>query len=424
MKKILLFLVLLPLFLFVVSPSHADYSPNFTATNVVFNLSTYHLEFDYSGAPFTDSQIFSFDLRNVNADTTGLWWRSSSGTTITCSNNHCSGNLTGLVNPSYPSPYPTGSQQMVLQVYIDSTSTEYFSQSFTYSSTGGYVCLPGSPQSGYTPTFTASNIVFTPATKKLSFDYSGASFTDSQIQSFDLRNIDAATTGLWWRSSSGTAITCSNNHCEGFLTGAVNGSYPTLWPTDPQYMVVDVYTGSEHFSQGFTFGSIWQGGACFKQITALNPAEVWLSKGLLNVGLRLDLLAEAYKDNTLVSSGQLNSVQGGSGGFNNADLISIPFNSFSPVNFPQGSQLKLKLSVRNACSGSLLNQGTARLWFNDNQANSHFGATIGTTNSSYYLLDNFLLSTTVGAGPRQNIDVQAGAKCSPFKPFGTWTITP
>jgi hypothetical protein len=114
MKKILLFLVLLPLFLFVVSPSHADYSPNFTATNVVFNLSTYHLEFDYSGAPFTDSQIFSFDLRNVNADTTGLWWRSTNGTTITCSNNHCSGNLTGLVNPSYPSPYPTGSQQMVL----------------------------------------------------------------------------------------------------------------------------------------------------------------------------------------------------------------------------------------------------------------------------------------------------------------------
>jgi hypothetical protein len=617
MKKILLFLVLLPLFLFVVSPSHADYSPNFTATNVVFNLSTYHLEFDYSGAPFTDNQIFSFDLRNVNADTTGLWWRSTSGTTITCSNNHCSGNLTGLVNPSYPSPYPTGSQQMVLQVYIDSTGTEYFSQSFTYSSTGGYVCLTGSPQSGYSPTFTASNIVFTPATKKLSFDYSGASFTDSQIQSFDLRNIDAATTGLWWRSTGGTSITCSNNHCEGFLTGAVNGSYPTLWPTDPQTMVVDVYTGSEHFSQGFAFGSIWQGGACFvppnqppqvnafqsatinegatysasgsftdtdsaswsatvnygdgtgaqplslnpdktfslshlykdngtytvtvtvtdnqgasdtetatvtvnnvaptvgnitvtpspahineavsasasftdpgvldthtatlnwgdgspeetgtvtesngsgsvtdshtytnfgtytitltvkdkdnatgnntttitvvKQITVLNPAEVWLSKGLLNIGLRFDVLAEAFKDSTLVSSGQLNSVQVGSGGFNNADLISIPFNSFSPVDFPQDSQLKLKLSVRNACSGSLPNQGTARLWFNDNQANSHFGATIGTTNNSYYLLDNFLLSTTVGAGPRQNIDVQAGAKCSPFKPFGTWTITP
>ncbi|HYZ59822.1 MAG TPA: PKD domain-containing protein [Nitrososphaeraceae archaeon] len=253
----------LPLLLFVVSPAQADYSPNFTATNVVFNLSNYHLEFDYSGAPFTDSQIFSFDLRNVNADTTGLWWRSTSGTTITCSNNHCSGNLTGIVNPSYPSPYPTASQQMVLQVYINSTSTEYFSQSFTYSSTGGYVCLTGSPSSGYSPTFTASNIVFTPATKKLSFDYPGAPFTDSQVQSFDLRNIDAATSGLWWRSTSGTSITCSNNHCEGFLTGAVNGSYPTLWPTDPQTMVIDVYTGNEEFSQGFTFGSIWQGGACF-----------------------------------------------------------------------------------------------------------------------------------------------------------------
>jgi hypothetical protein len=160
------------------------------------------------------------------------------------------------------------------------------------------------------------------------------------------------------------------------------------------------------------------------QITILNPAEVWLSKGLLNVGVRFDLLAEVFKDSTLVSSGQLNSVQVGSGGFNNADLVSVPFNSFSPVDFPQGSELKIKVSVRNACTGSLPNQGTARLWFNDNQANSHFGATIGTTNNSYYLLDNFLLSTTVGAGPRQNIDVQAGAKCSPFKSFGTWTITP
>jgi hypothetical protein len=136
------------------------------------------------------------------------------------------------------------------------------------------------------------------------------------------------------------------------------------------------------------------------------------------------VLAEAYKDNTLVSSGQLNSVQVGSGGFNNADLISIPFNSFSPVDFPSGSALKIKVSARNACAGSLLNFGTARLWFNDSQANSHFGATIGTTNNSYYLLDNFLLSTTVGAGPRQDIEVQAGAKCSPFKPFGTWAITP
>jgi hypothetical protein len=154
-----------------------------------------------------------------------------------------------------------------------------------------------------------------------------------------------------------------------------------------------------------------------KQITVLSPAEVWLSKGLLNIGVRFDVLAEAYKDNTLVSSGQVNSVLVGSGGFNNANLISIPFNTFSPVDFPQGSELKLKLSVRNACSGSLLNQGTVRLWFNDSAANSHFGATIGTTNNSYYLLDNFLLSTTVGAGPRQNIDVQAGAKCSSFKPF-------
>jgi PKD repeat protein len=161
-----------------------------------------------------------------------------------------------------------------------------------------------------------------------------------------------------------------------------------------------------------------------KQLTALAPANVWVSKGLLNLGVRFDLKAEAYKDSTLVSTGQLNSVQVGSGGFNQATLVNIPFISFSPVTFSSGSALKVKVSVRNACSGSLLNSGTARLWFNDGQANSRFGATIGSTNSNYFLRNAFALATTVGAGPRQNIDVAAGAKCSTFKTFGTWTITP
>lgn len=160
------------------------------------------------------------------------------------------------------------------------------------------------------------------------------------------------------------------------------------------------------------------------QLTALSPANVWVSKTFLSFGVRFDLLAEVYKDTTLVSSGQVNGVQVGSGNFNQATQVSIPFNSFTPVNFASGSALKVKVSVRNACSGSLLNSGTARLWFNTAQLNSRFGATIANTSSSYYLRNAFALSQIGGTGPRQNIDIAAGAMCSAFKPFGTWSITP
>lgn len=161
-----------------------------------------------------------------------------------------------------------------------------------------------------------------------------------------------------------------------------------------------------------------------KQITALNPAQIWISKNLADAAAKFDLLAQVYKDTTLVSSGQVNSVTAGSGGFNNATLESIPFNSFSPIDFPVGSTLKVVVSVRNACVGSLRNSATANIWFNDSSANSKFGATIGNTASDYFLRDAFALSTTVGSGPRQLIAIAAGAKCSAFKPFGTWSITP
>ena len=157
---------------------------------------------------------------------------------------------------------------------------------------------------------------------------------------------------------------------------------------------------------------------------SLDPAKVWVGlKNSDDIGVKFDLVAEAYKDNVLVSSGELDSFGGGSSGFNNAHLATINFNSFSPVDFPDGSALKLKLLVRNACSGSGHNSGTARLWFNDSAANSRFNATID-TNSDYFLSDNFVLATTAGAGPKKTVDIAAGAKCSAFKSFGTWTVTP
>ncbi len=163
------------------------------------------------------------------------------------------------------------------------------------------------------------------------------------------------------------------------------------------------------------------------KLTALSPAKVWVGlPNFFGAGAKFDLKAEAYKDTSFVSTGQLNSVDPGLGfgGFTSAKLNTIPFNAFAPVDFPQGSQLSIKVYARTACTGSLNPLGTARLWYNDSQANSQFGATIGTNASNYYLRNNFVLSTTVGSGPKQTVDVQGGAACSVFKSFGTWTVTP
>lgn len=89
----------------------------------------------------------------------------------------------------------------------------------------------------------------------------------------------------------------------------------------------------------------------------------------------------------------------------------------------KGTQLSVKVLVRNACVGSGHNSGTARLWYNDTQANSQFGATIGGNTNNYFLLNSSILGTTVGGGPKQTSDIAAGAKCSAFKPFGNWIIT-
>jgi len=85
--------------------------------------------------------------------------------------------------------------------------------------------------------------------------------------------------------------------------------------------------------------------------------------------------------------------------------------------------VSITLYVRNACTGSGKNSGRARLWFNDSAANSRFDATIGGNPRTYFLRDAFVLATSPGTGPKKTIDVAAGAKCSPYKTFGTWTTT-
>jgi hypothetical protein len=95
-----------------------------------------------------------------------------------------------------------------------------------------------------------------------------------------------------------------------------------------------------------------------------------------------------------------------------------------------GDSLQIKLEARNACSGSTKNTGRARLWYNGQpidsgatrDAGSRFDATIGGSNTNYYLRTGSALSTTAGSA-KTTQDVLVGAKCGPFVSFGTWSIT-
>jgi hypothetical protein len=159
-------------------------------------------------------------------------------------------------------------------------------------------------------------------------------------------------------------------------------------------------------------------------MTPVTSTSLWI--GLANsddVGIRFDLRAEVYRNGSqLAGAGEIASVPGGSSGFNNAHERTIDIVPSPGVAFLPGDTLDVALYVRNACSGSGKNSGRARLWYDNAAADSGFAATIGSSNT-YFILNGFTFGAGPGAGPRKTIDVQAGPKCSPYKPFGTWSRT-
>ncbi len=163
-----------------------------------------------------------------------------------------------------------------------------------------------------------------------------------------------------------------------------------------------------------------------RQLTALGTADIWLGlKNSDDVGTNFDLFAEVLKNGSVVGSGQLNNVPGGSSGFNNAVLRTINLALSSPVTVSAGDTLRIRLSVRIAVGVTGHRSGTARLWFNDAAANSRFAATIGGTTKDYFLLNGFALGTAAGPSPQKTIDVfvDRAVGGNPFKPFGTWSKT-
>jgi hypothetical protein len=195
---------------------------------------------------------------------------------------------------------------------------------------------------------------------------------------------------------------------------------------------IDPVTGSESFV-GNT-GQNFVGDLDFRpsgpgpggELTCLSPAEVWIGlKNSDDVGTKFDLKAEVIYNGNVVGTGELDSVPGGSSGFNNAHLQAISL-ALSTVSFGTASDtLCIRLSVRIATKVTGHRSGTARLWYNDSAADSRFDAKINGVDRNYYLVNGFQLSTAPGPGPKKTADVFVDklVNGNAWKPFGTWCTT-
>ena len=123
------------------------------------------------------------------------------------------------------------------------------------------------------------------------------------------------------------------------------------------------------------------GGVC-PAVTELSPRQEWIGlKNSDDVGTNFDLKAEVYKNSTLIGSGETVNVSGGSSGFNNAkNRARRP--RVVPVERPVPLRRQaLHQALRQSHGATGHRSGTARLWFNDSQADTHFDATINGTTS-------------------------------------------
>ena len=176
------------------------------------------------------------------------------------------------------------------------------------------------------------------------------------------------------------------------------------------------------------------GGACPPFVTDLSPANVWLGlKNSDDVGTYFDLKAEIYNNGSLIGSGETLNLAGGSSGFNNAkERIIDLVRSANHVSFASGDTLSIKLYARigtnPAKPESAHRSGTARLWFNDAQADTGFDTTIGGVHDDWYFRAGGGLQNSPGAGPKTTIDLTLDrlkpvGNPNPYKLFGTWTHT-
>ena len=165
---------------------------------------------------------------------------------------------------------------------------------------------------------------------------------------------------------------------------------------------------------------------CGLAVEAMSAAVRLGLKNSDDVGTKFDLQGVVKKGSTVVGSGTLPGVNGGSSGFNNASLPTIPMTGSTTV--VSGDQLTFELSARISCSVAGHKSGTARLWYDDAAANSRLALTLGGTAKTFFLHTLApQLSETIGAGPRQTADtlVTSSVDCAtrPYTLIKAFTMT-
>jgi len=155
--------------------------------------------------------------------------------------------------------------------------------------------------------------------------------------------------------------------------------------------------------------------------------KVWLGlKNSDDVGTNFDVRAEVLRNGGVVGTGEIANVSGGSSGFNNAVLRAIDIALSGGVPIVSGDTLSIRVSMRIGATGH--RSGTARLWYNDTQANSRLEFSLYGTPTTLYLRDGFTLQSTsapVSATSKKTIDVFGDRLVggNPWKVVGTWSKT-
>ena len=173
-------------------------------------------------------------------------------------------------------------------------------------------------------------------------------------------------------------------------------------------------------------GNVW-GDSFTVRVVALAvngagpAAQIWLGvKDREDVGVKIDLLAEVFRNGVRIGEGKATDVSVGGIGFDNAVLRGIPLTLSDP--FTPGTKRSVRLSVRVA-DASDHEGGTARLWFDDLSADSRVALTFWRAETSqWFLRKGFVLDQSHGwpIPKKRTIDVRL-RRGDDFKPLGTWT---
>jgi len=172
-----------------------------------------------------------------------------------------------------------------------------------------------------------------------------------------------------------------------------------------------------------------------RQLTSLSPAKLWVGQNGTNRKLKYDVMAEVLVDGVVVGTGQVPNVKAGGSSFKKAVLDTMTLALSAPTAAPSGATLAIRASVRVSCTTATSGMSTlARLWYNgkaidsgtSKDAGSRFDATIGGTNSNYFLRTSLALATTAGTS-KQFVDVpvndSSACPARPFTPFGIWSVS-